>query len=124
MFFKKDKPLSIVFRRDWGNDATGSIAKLTVALDAITPSYDDCTMRIIYLEYGQYNVSIAVYANMYFAGPILESHHVALTESVFLELRDKQYILPFSFFYAPSIDSTLWVVSDEGEAAWRNAIAN
>lgn len=124
MFSNESDPQSIVFRRDWGEDQVTPIRKLEVALDAITPSNDDCTMRIIYMEYGDYAVSIAAYENIYFAGPIKWTQHVSLSKEVFAELLAKKFILPFSFFTAPSVDSTLWVVSDEGEAAWRAAIAN
>lgn len=124
MFFEERDPQEIVFRRDWGADQVFPIRKLEVALDAITPSNDDCTMRIIYLEYGDYAVSIAAYSNIYFAPPIKWTQHVSLSKEVFAELLEKKFILPFSFFTAPSVDSTLWVVSDEGEAAWRAAISN
>ena len=116
MFFDQVGPQKL-YRRDWGADAAEPLRKLDVALDAITPSQNDASMRIIFCENGGYTVSIAFYANIYFSGPIKKIHHVTLSNEVFDELLGKGYILPFAMFTAPNELSRLWVVSDEGEIA-------
>lgn len=122
MFFKKRSHPPIVFRRDWGADATQPIRKWEVALDVITPNNFDCTLRVIYRDAGGYSVSIAVYSSIYFAPPIKATYHISLADEAFEELRKRGYILPFSLFTAPGRESKLWVVSDDGEAEWTRMI--
>ena len=117
-----DKQPPKVYRRKWGADATAPIKKVEVALDAITPSNDDCSMRIIYRDQMGFSVSVAFYPDIYFSGPIREVHHVALSNEVMAELIAFAYILPFSMFTSVGTDPRLWVVSDLGEAAWTRMI--
>ena len=107
-----------VYRREWGADATAPIKKVEVALDAITPGNDDCSMRIIYRDHMGFSVSVAFYPDIYFSGPIRGVYHVALSDEVIAELIALAYILPFSMFTAVGTDARLWVVSDLGEAEW------
>lgn len=124
MFFKKSNKLPEVFRRDWGEDQREPLIKHTVALDAITPSSNDCSMRIIYREGGAFAVSITFYSDIYFSPPIRATRSVSLSKKVIDELLEKGHILPFSFFGIPSVDTTMWTVSDEGERVWTRMIGN
>lgn len=113
-----------VFRRDWGPSSESPVRSIGPALDAITPSNDDCSMRIIVRESMGYLVSIAFYANIYFASPITKLHHVTLTDEVMRELIRTGYVIPFSLPREDGREATLWVVSDEGERAWAQMIGN
>ncbi len=124
MFFEKKDRLLVVYRRNWGGDAIEPIRKIEVALDAITPSIDDCSMRIIYREAGRYAVSITFYPDIYFAPPILAIRNVTLSQEVVDELLAKKYVIPFSLFAAPTERSTMLTVSDLGEMAWARMIGN
>ena len=124
MFFEKSNKIPQVFRRDWGEAQRGTVSLHAAALDAITPSIDDCSMRIIYRESGGYAVSIAFYSDICFSAPIRATRNVLLSQSVVDELSTKGHILPFSFFGAPSVDPQMWVVSDDGERAWARMIGN
>lgn len=124
MFFEKNAKIPEVFRRNWADEQSGTIVRHDVALDAITPSYDDCSMRIIYREAGGYAVSIAFYSDIYFSPPIKATRSVSLSQQVVDELRAKGNIIPFSFFGVPSVDPRMWAVSDEGERAWARMIGN
>ncbi len=124
MFFENQRKSTNIYRRDWGKDAESPITKWEVALDAITPSADDCTMRIIFQDGAGYSVSIARYANIYFAGGIVEQHHVALTKEVVEVLHQMGFLIPFSFMSAPNQLTSLMVVSDLGEERWRSLVTN
>lgn len=123
IFENKNAPLKI-FRRDWGNDRREPISKWRVALDAITPSSDDCTMRVIFQDGAGYSVSIARYSNIYFAGVIMEQHHITLTKEVVEEIHQMGFLIPFSFISAPNELTSLMVVSDLGEECWRSIVMN
>ncbi len=123
-FFQRRNREQAVYRRDWGTDAKEPLAKLEVALDAITPSYDDCSMRIIYREAGRFVVSIAFYNDICFSPPIKATHHVVLEDGVVAELITKQYLIPFFFFVAPDGDPKMFAVSDLGEKVWAQMIGN
>ncbi len=124
MFFEKSNTIHQVFRRNWGESQRGTITDHGVALDAITPSIDDCSMRIIYRESGGYAVSVAFYSDICFAPPIRATRSVSLSQCVVDELVEKGHVLPFSFFGVPSVDPQMWVVSDAGERAWARMISN
>ena len=124
MLFAKTLPPTAVFRRNWGADQAEPITKIKVALDAITPSNDDCSMRIIYRDQGGYAVSVAFYSDIYFKAPIRKVCRVQLTDVVVDELKTKGYIIPFSLFVAPGKDPTMWAVSDLGESAWAQMIGH
>ncbi len=124
MFFEKNTKVPEVFRRNWGEEQRGTILRHDIALDAITPSYDDCSMRIIYREQGGYAVSIAFYSDIYFSLPIRATRSVSLSQVAMDELLAKGHIIPFSFFGIPSVDPRMWAVSDEGEQAWVRMIGN
>jgi hypothetical protein len=108
----------IVFRRDWGRGAEQPISNLHVALDVITPSDTDCTMRIIIASNpNDIVVSIARYKDIYFTGPPLEIHHIRITKEVLEELKNAGYILPLTLI--PDGTPTMWLVSDLGEVIWK-----
>ncbi len=124
MFFEKNTKIPEIFRRDWGAGQSGTVSRHDIALDAITPSYDDCSMRIIYREQGRYAVSIAFYSDIYFSPPILATRSVSLSQVAMDELLAKGHIIPFSFSGVPSLDPRMWTVSDLGEEAWARMIGN
>lgn len=113
------KPL--IFRRDWGDAAQGTIDRLDVALDAITPLADDRTMRIL-LSRNEPVLHISIYEHPYFEGKPVATRQFPISKRVFQELKDHKYILGISL--TDPAAATMWMVSDEGEAAWRELIYN
>jgi hypothetical protein len=115
------------FRRDWGSATEGVIVDLAIALDALTPSVDDYTMRILRPDGEHYTLTITRYATIDFEDQIGSPLTYRISREVTSTLFARKYLLGLGIGVRTDrgIEHTeLFVVSDDGERAWRDMILN
>ncbi len=118
------------FRRDWGHPHSTIITELSVALDALTPAYDDHTLRLLSPTESRthYELAITAYASMEDRTVVIPTLLLQLSCPLVESLIEAGHLIRIDAI-TPMVDGapkrqTFYIISDSGEAAWRQTIFN